>query len=307
MADETLELSYAGPALESHSIDARELGPALIAISDLFVTAHIELGREGPLPAVRVVATSEGSFIVHLLVSTPSNVLGAYLEPVADWLNTSGPMATVTGLGIVTPVIGGLAWMVARVRKGIEKRVTPVAPGEIEIEWPDGTKLRVLGEAAQIVESMDMRRAIKKVGAPLRRRGEIDRMTIRTTDENQPEVAMESADLRALDALPTDDTLLTDTEREVVLRLKKVAFDHERKWQVTDGSSTFWAAMMDLNFALKVADSQESFSANDQLRVSLRERQFTTDSGGIRAEHSIVHVIEHLKSPEQSHLPFDDS
>lgn len=305
MATETLDLAYAGPGLESHSIDARELGPALIAISDLFVTAHIELGREGPVPAVRVIATSEGSFIVQLIVSTPSGI-ESYLEPVSDWLNTSGPAATATGLGIVAPVLGALAWMIARVRKGREQHLDSLAPGEIEVQWEDGTTVRTVSEAAALVDSMDMRRALRKVASPLDRRGEIDQLTLRAPGSGQPEVTIEPSDLHALEVPLGDDSLLTDSEREVVLRLKKVAFSPDGKWQVTDGASTFWASMNDLNFALEVADSVASFSANDQLRCILRERQFATADGDIRVEHSIVRVLEHRRAAQQPHLPLGE-
>ncbi|GAA1501987.1 hypothetical protein GCM10009740_38470 [Terrabacter terrae] len=305
VATEAINLSYDGPGLEAHTIDVRELAPALIAVADLFVTAHLELGREGVVPAVRVIATSEGSFVVHLLITTPDEIL-QHFEPLADWLNTSGPIATATGLSIVVPVLGGVSWMVKRARHGREKRVARLGPGEIEIEWPDGTKLRTVAEAAGLADSMDMRRAVQRLAEPLNRQDDINRLKLEAPTTAQPVVTIEPPDLHLLEIPAAEDSLLTDTEREVVLRLKKVAFDHERKWHVTDGASTFWAAMTDIDFALKVADSEESFSANDQLRCMLRERQFATAEGGIRVEHSITHVLEHRRAPHQARLPLQD-
>ena len=59
-------INYDGPILKDHTINARDLAPALLAISDLCQEANHALGGEDSNVEVRVRATGEGSFDVLL-------------------------------------------------------------------------------------------------------------------------------------------------------------------------------------------------------------------------------------------------
>ena len=85
-----------------------------------------------------------------------------------------------------------------------------------------------------------------------------------------------------------------------------MAFVSGNKWRLTDGDATFHAAIADLNFLNKVDRGEEEFSRTDILRVELRTTQWRTDSG-LRTEHTVERVIEHIRGPREVPLPFEDS
>ena len=96
---------------------------------------------------------------------------------------------------------------------------------------------------------------------------------------------------------PPDVVLLSDTTREVGLRLLNVAFVSGHKWKVSDGDSDLFVIMADVPFVLRVESNEETFSAGDLLRCELRTQQWQAPSGQLSNDHTIVGVIKHSRGP----------
>ena len=68
MAVAEFDVSYDGPALATAEMAVRDLAPALLALGELFHDASRITYPERPPVALKIRATSEGSFVVDLIL-----------------------------------------------------------------------------------------------------------------------------------------------------------------------------------------------------------------------------------------------
>lgn len=293
---EDLSVQYDGPSLAHHCMDIRDLAPALSALSDMFAAAHRQLADGwSPPPALLVTAQREGSFAVELILAAADS-----LDTVIDLFSGRKATAASTAIALTTPVFGALGWLALRARRGDEES-RDAQSGHVRVTWADGTMLETTTQAAHLVDSLDFRRAAREAVAPLTKEG-IDSLTLRRTVDKAA-VHIERADLQAFDFIEPDETLLSETTREVGLKLVSVAFKETHKWRVNDGSSVFWASVEDLRFLQRISDNQEAFSRDDVLRCRLRERQFQAADGALRVDHIIEEVLRHLPATVPEPFP----
>lgn len=66
MAHTEFGVAYDGPALADHTMDVRDLAPALLALGDLFVAAGRVVEKDAEPPSLQIRATAGGSFVVDL-------------------------------------------------------------------------------------------------------------------------------------------------------------------------------------------------------------------------------------------------
>jgi hypothetical protein len=88
----------------------------------------------------------------------------------------------------------------------------------------------------------------------------------------------------------------------LVLRPVKVAFTEGNKWRFSDGETTFYAAIEDVQFVARVDLGTERFAKNDMLRVRLRTRQTRGTDGDLHTERTVLQVLEHISGGVQLDL-----
>lgn len=303
-AHEGLSIRYAGPALDAYSMDVRQLAPSLLALADLFVIAHNQVGPSlAPPPALEVTAQRGGSFIVDLWLAIQETG-----DTLIDVLNGRHATAGASAATLGGPVIAAVLWARNRLRKGRERDVTEVESGRVRITWPDGTRMEAPSEAQELVQNMDFNRAAARVFEPLRREG-IDEVELRQRGRGRREsVQVAREDLPAFNTLEDDETLLSDNERMVVIRVENLAFKPGNKWRVNDGTASIWASVNDLAFMQRMSGGEERFADGDSFVVRMRDRQYQSPSEGIRVVHSIEEIVEHRSAPPPAdELPFDET
>jgi hypothetical protein len=294
---EHFSVVYDGPAMEHNRIPVTELAPALLAVSDLFMSAHRIIGGTTPPPALEVVAHREGSFDVELLLDFGNTAV--------DLFNTREALAAAGAVTLFTPVVGVLRWWQHRRLRGTEEVVTDLDPGTIRIRWPDGTHLEAPKECEQLVGNMDFRRSGRNALAPLDSNAGIETIAFQSHDDpEQGPVVMHREDAHELDRPAGEDVVIAEGERTLGLRPLKPSLERGYKWWVSDGSSRYWIEMHDLNFIARVENSTEAFTAGDVLRCRVRERQIqSADDGDLRVERIVLEVLEHLRMPPPEPLP----
>ena len=300
---ERFSIHFDGPALAAHSLDVRQLAPSLLALADLFVIAHAEAGATLTRPpALEVTAERGGSFIVDLWLAVSDAE-----ESLTDLLSGARAAAAANGAGITAAVIGSIAWLVHRRRKGREQSVQSVDPGRVRINWADGTSLEAPVAAQQLVERMDYHRVAGQVFEPLRKDG-IDSIELRREliGRSAEAARVERDDLRAFNVPPEDDVVLSDNTRIVTVSIVNLPLKTDNKWRLNDGSAVIWATLDDNAFRSRMDSGVERFGVGDQLRVQMRDQQLRTAENGITVEHSIQRVIEHRSVPPPEELPFAD-
>lgn len=295
-----LELKFDGPDVVDHTIDVRDLAPSLLALSDLYNAAHRLVGDGVSLPpALDVRAHDEGSFAVDMILYFKDAGEGA-----GGLLSKPGVVATVTGLQLIEYVQHALRWSLLRHKNGRQtESVSPSpTPGNIRVRWASGDEIECSEGAQALVQSMDFNRTAGRVFEPVRKPG-IDAIDLRRASEPQSSrVRIKTEDLAAFNTLESDDEIVSDNTREVVLTLDNLAFKPGNKWKVHDGTSSFWAAVSDIEFLQRFVDGKEAFAAGDSLRVTLRDVQLRSPDRAMWVEHSIERVIEHRQQERDTPL-----
>lgn len=300
---ERISVRYVGPALEANSMDVRQLAPSLLALADLFGIAHAATGPTlTPPPALEVTAQRRGSFIVDLWLAAQSQAI--------DLFTGDESTAAANGLGIGLPVVGAIAWIVNRRRKGRESIVSEAESGTIKISWPDGMVMEVPLAAQALVDRMDFNRTAGQVFEPLRQEGidtiEINDISARAAGGVRT-ATVEVGDLPGFNPPADGEVVLSDNTRHVSVRIENAAFKIGNKWRVNDGLASMWASLDDLGYIQKMLDGEERFGVGDRLVVLMRDRQLQSSDGyGITTDHSIQKVIEHRHMPAPDELPYGE-
>lgn len=293
------KIRFEGPALDGHSMQVRDLAPALMALGEsLNVIATITEPSAVP-PGLAIKAAEPGSFEVLLQLADPSvfhrmqdlligDVVGAVLNAKELLITLGGSYALVK-------------WLKGRRIKRVE--VDTPKPGHVRIVDEQGNSIEVPTAAWTAAQDLRFREAARDAVAPLERDGiealEIDSGPI------APKVRVDRDDRAAFEVPDVVEKPILDDTHETVLRLVNIAFNEDHKWKVSEGDATFWVQIEDLDFLERVSRGVEVFTAGDLLRVRLRHQQWST-SGLPRSERAVLKVIQHIPGPRQVALPFTE-
>lgn len=292
-----MTLEYQGPAVESGTMDVRQLAPALVATADLMREAHALLGVQGPVPDVQVQAMRPGSFIVDLLVADPK--LG---QQIADFLTGKTSQATIN-LGAMVEMVVGSVQLVAWLRNRRIARTEEIVPGRVRVTMADGTTLEIPPETLRLALEAEYRRHLQAMVGPLAAQAGVTGLIVRTENAS---TTLTEPDAPAFEVPPAIQEDLGESETVVVLRPVNVAFAEGNKWRFTDGETTFYAAIQDRGFMQSVDLGTERFAKNDMLRVQLRTHQTRGADGDLHTERIVTRVLEHISGAVQLDL-FADS
>ena len=279
-------------------MEVRDIAPAMIAAADAIRAASRALYPDQTEPRIDVQATAPGSFMVQMLVLEAQTAQAAVSIFASD--------TAVAGATFVT-LVGSVIGAVKLVRRLSQTQIREVAaapesnPPAVRITFADGTVLEILESAYRLAQDAEVRRQLRNVVEPLAKPG-IESLDLRS---GQNEARVVRDDLPSFDLSTNGEELLSDTTRPAALTLASVAFTEGNKWRLSDGETTFYATVEDNGFLDRVARNEESFARSDILRTQLRTRQWRTDRG-LRTEHTVVAVDEHIKGPREVPLPFED-
>jgi hypothetical protein len=304
MAEHAFSVRYDGPAIDSGRIPVRDLAPALLALGDLFVDASVLTRPQQKPVGLSIEATSEGSFIVHLVLEAETA-----WDHVEELFASSGATALVN---LWTLVVGTGTGLFAVIRKVKNKRITSqetVAPGRIRLTLEDGETFEVPAEVLGFFLNEPIRKKAREVVAPLTTPG-VDRIEFRSMTAEG--VSVEAVDVPAFDTPEIDAIPLSQYEADMTAAIASVAFTEGNKWRLTDGEHTFYAAIEDKQFLDRINDGVETFRKGDTLRCRMLVVQ-TERADGLHTEYHVVEVIKHtprqiqlrIASPgDPSSLPF---
>jgi len=295
-----IRITYDGPALAAHEMDARELAPALMAMADLLDTSVRALQGDRAKAQINVKGSFKtGSFSVDFTTSV--SLLQAAKDIFAGEGITAIANATavLTALGLAaktgyTGVAQVLQWLhgrrITHVQMTQEGQVT-LHSGEdaVVVEYPVLVLLR----------DIPVRQAFDRVLAPLDREG-ID--TFAAGDDHSFALIVREEERRYFCA-PTgpDEPLLEDT-RTMAFSIVSLAFKEDNKWRLSDGNHTINARISDAAFHSAVDANEASFSKGDVLICEVKVTQWHTQNGA-KTDYEVIRVIEHRRAANQIALP----
>ncbi|MES1931916.1 hypothetical protein T35B1_04868 [Salinisphaera shabanensis T35B1] len=296
-------ITYDGPALKNSEMDARDLAPALIAISDLVDRANEIVNHERATSRVIVRASfRSGCFGIDMGIVQSTGQWALDLLK-SDAVVAAATLGALIGLG--SSVATGLIYVLKKIRGRPIRKVVSLDNDRIQIVVDDErieTEMRVL----ELLRDPAVRKAIQRVVyEPLERDG-IDEFAAQSSPDSKP-VIVSKEERHAFKAPPDpENEEIEETISEEPLQLVSVAFRDENKWRVSDGSSTFYAAMNDPEFNREVELGNARFSSNDLLYVRLLRRRYLDGQGNLKTDVEILKVLDHKKGERQYNLGLDD-
>jgi hypothetical protein len=299
MSRATFTIAYDGPALSDHSMDVRDLAPAMLALGQLCDAANAVLNGSASKIKVHVVATSPGSFEIGF------EIIQSYYQQALSLL--TGPEVTAVA-NLKALIFGGtimgmptLLDLIKKLRGRTPSKTIPLPDDMVRITIGDQT-MDIPLALLRLYQDLPVRTAVQKVvEEPLKKDGftsfevrEGKNVTIKIDEAEatyfaKPEIA--------------DDTLI-DTVRTSAFSIISLAFKEDNKWRLNDGTNSISANIEDKDFLTRVDNNQVSFSKGDILICEVRVIQKQTEQG-LKTDYTIIRVVEHRPAARQIPLPFE--
>lgn len=304
-------IAYVGEALNNGEMEVKELAPALIAFADLVEAAHHALGGTD---TIRVMLNQDslrkGSFDITMVLDMG---LLEQAKLFAGMAHDSGlaDLMEVLGWGKDAIEFGGVVGIFALVKKVAGRKMTSIQKkGEkAEICLEDGTSIWTNAKTLTIFLDAKCRVSVEKVVQPVNLDG-IERFELRnpeTPDSKEPIERIGKKDVGYFKAPPAgtiqEEQLTKPVDTELTVEITSVNFKTGHKWQLTDGSNTFWASIQDENFVKRVEDGQISFASGDMLKIKYHVQQ-NIKNGKLTSEYIVTEVLEIIRKPNQIQLDF---
>ena len=290
-------ISYDGIALEDHSMDVRELAPALLSIGQLFDEANRSINDNKTEIKLQVKALNAGSFevVFDLIQSFPEQLISVLSgKTVTSILNLQG---LVIGAGT------GLFWLLKKLKGKTPENIQDLKNGTVRIQIETVT-LTIPHDLLRLYQDVAVRTAIEKILNPLTKEG-ISSFSIR---ENQKAelTKIEKEEVKYFTVPPIEDEIVNKSaEYESAYSIVSLAFKDDNKWRLHDGSSTIYATIRDTDFIRKVDENLISFTKGDILICKVKSTQWRTNQG-LKTEYEVLKVITHQPSARQIKLNIEE-
>ncbi|PZM11947.1 hypothetical protein CPY51_17700 [Rhizobium tubonense] len=288
-------------------MDVRDLAPALLAVGQLFDAANRTLnGPDAPKMTVNVVATAPGSFEISV------DIIQSLYEQTKLLLNGDAITAALNLKELiftsVAAVTGTTATGISLIRllkwyKGKKPdRVERLSEDTIRLTF-DGVSTDVPLRLLRLYQDLSVRKAVEGVITdPLLKDG-IDQFKVIEAKKVVEEVDRHEAAYFV--APEPEGKVVLDDIRKAAFSIISLAFKEDNKWRLHDGNAQISATIEDKDFLYKVDHAQISFTKGDILVCEVKVTQ-TQTSGGLKADHAVIKVLEHIKTPQQMDLLIED-
>jgi len=283
---DAITLKYSGKAVDDGRMDAYEVAGNIIAFTDYLVAvSKVAYGNEAKLKT-EINAFSHGSFRVEFIldyagilatlfagVSSPKDIYDLIRDSFSAWKHLDGEPA---------------------------KEITRQEDGQVKIVNNKGEVNIYRAEVINIVSSPE---ASAAVGRFVKKAVDKDIDAVHM-EHNGTEIANANvSEARSFGYLMAQEKL-TENVVEQWLMLESPTFKKGNKWFFSDGANSFYAAIEDAGFLLKVVNREVLFGQDDAFLVDLKIQQ-SGQPNALKVERTIVTVKEHRHAPKQSNIRFD--
>jgi hypothetical protein len=297
----SIQITYAGPALENNEMDVRELAPALVAVADLLQEANSLINGGGTRVDVNVHGSfKSGSFSIdfNIVQNIYQDILRLFTS---DGVTTAVNLLTL--IGFTGAGVNGLIGLLKNLKSRKIQKIEDIDNSHIRIHITQEETIDVDPRVLDLYRSQRVRDALDKVIAvPLGRTG-IDEFRVTYPGEHEP-VIVTKQETQFFELPLLGDELLGENITEAYLQLVNIAFKEDNKWRFSRGESVFYAVVADDKFLAGVNRNEILFSKDDILRVRLLAKDILTDKG-IRTEYTVLEVLEHRSAARQLKLPME--
>jgi hypothetical protein len=235
MSQARFTLIFRGPAVDNGEIDVQDFAPALLAVGDLIQAANEVINGHKATVAVKVRATSEGSFEVDLalwqqIVDSIFTYAHVHRHGIAAANNLADLiLKACTAAGFAG---GGLLALI-RFLKRRKPDKNEERGGDVIIHVGD-TYFVTNREAVQLAEDIAVRNHARRLVSTLERDG-IESISARRPGGEELKITRE--DVPAFDVPDTEEEELQNEVRRMTLQIISLSFKEDNKWRLTDGAA----------------------------------------------------------------------
>jgi hypothetical protein len=304
MSRSDFHVIYDGPALQSSEMNVRDLAPALLALGQALEEANAALNDSRAKISVQVKATFKtGCFGIEL------NIVQSLMQQAQSLFGNDHIVSARSLLEWVGLIVGGkegtksLLWFIKWLRGRAIEKVVLLDNGNMRVVVDDD-QIEIESQIITLFRQVKLRKALEEVLVPLHKDG-IDQFAVTNKEQTQKFLIIDAAEVSYFAAPASEPETLSEEELVLNLQLVNVAFRDDNKWRFSDGNSTFFALMADVEFLNKVQNN-EAFSRGDILTAKVRRIQ-TLSGEDMRSEYEILEVTNHRRAGVQLPMPFSDS
>ncbi len=277
-----LSLRYSGPSVEAGLMDVYQASANMIAFSEFMVIAAKSKWGEQISVKAEVAGFGRGSFLTDLVF----NVMG-YALPLFASFTPAELLQTINESFELWKHLKG------EPPKDIQRNNQQTA----KVTNNNGEIIQVQIETLNLVFNEKASVAVKQfIQEPLSHEG-IESLEI-GYDKKIIATAKQSEGYCFGLVRPSES--ITDVTVSMTLIIEAPVFKDGNKWRFSDGQSSFYADILDLEFLSNV-DKGEPFAKGDLLRVDLR---ITQERAGIKitSERAVIKVNQHISGQKQNSL-----
>jgi len=301
MSRAAFTIAYDGPALSDHTMDVRDLAPAMMALGQLCDAANTVLNGERSRIRVNVKATAPGSFeiVFEIIQTTSQHFLSLMTSPEAS--AAANLKSLLFGGGGAVVGYKSLLWLIKVLRGQTPNKITTLPKDMVRITIGDQT-FDIPIALMRLYQDLPVRVAAQKVvEEPLKSDG-ITSFEVREGKNVRLKVEKQEAPFFSKPII--EDDMLLDTVVRSNFSIVSLAFKEDNKWRLNDGANPISVNIEDKEFLDRVDKNQISFSKGDILLCDVRVVQKQTEQG-LRTEYTVVRVVDHRSAARQIPLPLE--
>lgn len=290
-------ISYDGEALAQHTMDVRDLAPALISLGQSFERANTLLNGDRASVSLSVRATQPGSFEISLILDQlfdrASDVLCGDLMTSAFVLKE----LLIGGRG------GGIVGLIQFLKRLKGKKPKKISETNNTITFEaDNVRITIPSDVARLYYDKPVRDNVEAVMRPLSKRG-IEAVLFKEKGKEIESITKPEVDYFNSEEYDSDNIAehVIPSQR---LQITSLTFDKEGKWRLSDGANIHWYAMDDQDF-IKEIQRGKRFGKDDILICEVLLTQRIEDTGKLRLDYAVKKVLKHITPAKQ--MPFPDN
>ena len=297
MATCNLSVRYAGDAITDGRIPIRDLAPSLLALSESFQQIQQVIDPDSDPVSLDIKATSEGSFIVDLILANGKDLI----SHVVNLLN-SDPTTAALNLSTIVTTFYGVIRLIKKLYNRKIKKQENLNNGDIKLTLDKDESITISKGTLDSYQNIKIRTSVHYLVKPLEKDG-INSLEINSNKNIS--ISVKKTEYNKFDVPKINDKELDDKVTTEYLQIENIAFEHNNKWKFSEDTNKFWASIEDKDFLEKVEKNQTQFGSTDILKVRLRKKTYYTNEG-LKNDYIIEKVLEHQKGAQQIELNFED-